>query len=113
MTQLFLIIIAVVILMILLSKRGRRELFSRLDTGRDSFVGICEATMESKVRKEERKGRILEMLADGRKVSNAEVRDALGVSRATVVRYLDELELEGRVEQVGRVGHAVIYRLKS
>jgi len=28
------------------------------------------------------------------------------------VRYLDELEKEGKVEQVGKAGHAVTYRLR-
>ncbi|MBI4159766.1 HTH domain-containing protein [Candidatus Wolfebacteria bacterium] len=45
-------------------------------------------------------------------LSNAEVRMALGVSSRTAVRYLDELEAEGKIEQVGKVGHAVTYRLK-
>jgi len=45
-------------------------------------------------------------------ISNSEIRKALGVSSRTAVRYLDELEKERKVEQVGKIGHGVIYRLK-
>ena len=45
-------------------------------------------------------------------ISNSEIRKALGVSSRTAVRYLDELEKEGKVEQVGKIGHAVTCRLK-
>lgn len=53
------------------------------------------------------------MFEERRELSNTEIRKALGVSSRTAVRYLDELEKEGRVEQVGKAGHAVTYRLKQ
>lgn len=46
------------------------------------------------------------------KITNDEVEKMLSVSNATAERYLDELEKSGRLEQVGRTGLRVFYRLK-
>ncbi|MFA6963511.1 MAG: HTH domain-containing protein [Patescibacteria group bacterium] len=37
-------------------------------------------------------------------VTNAEIAKLLGVSDATVVRYMDELEASGAVRQIGKTG---------
>jgi predicted transcriptional regulator len=63
--------------------------------------------------KDANKRRILEALGDGDGMSNEELRELLGVSARTVVNYMDELESVGQVEQVGRTGTNVTYRLKS
>jgi len=52
------------------------------------------------------------MLTEQGELSNAKIRETLGVSSRTAVRYLDELEKKGKVEQVGKIGHAVTYRLR-
>jgi|SRR3989338_5091839 len=109
MTTLFLIIIAVVILAILLSRRGRNELRTRLDTGANAFVGICEAALESSAKKRANLERVMELFGNKSEVSNADVRQVLGVSDATATRYFDELEKEGKVRQVGKTGRHVHY----
>lgn len=43
-------------------------------------------------------------ISDHSSVTNAEVAKILGVSDATVVRYMDELETSGIVKQVGKTG---------
>lgn len=43
-------------------------------------------------------------------ISNDDVRKMIGVSDATAVRYLDELEKEGAIKQVGKTGRAVYYQ---
>lgn len=58
------------------------------------------------------KQKIMGLLQE-RELSNTDIRGVLGVSSRTAVRYLDELEKEGKVEQVGKIGHAVTYRLKQ
>lgn len=45
---------------------------------------------------------------DGR-VSNNDIEKLLGVSDATATRYLDELEKEGKIHQVGTSGRSVFY----
>jgi Fic family protein len=43
------------------------------------------------------------------RVANNDVEKLLGVSDATATRYLDELEKEGFVRQVGKTGKHVYY----
>src|SRR3989344_7503346 len=70
-------------------------------------------------KKEENKTKILEFLnsndpnlSDGqRKITNNDVEKLLGASDATATRYLNELEKEQKIKQIGTVGHAVYYRL--
>jgi|SRR3989344_5209902 len=45
-------------------------------------------------------------------VTSQEIQKLIGVSAATTVRYLDELEKDGLLEQVGDTGRGVIYRKK-
>ena len=83
----------------------------------EEVVGICQAALERSSQKEIRKQRALTLLQQTRSTSsgqeglgNAEIRQALGVSRQSVVRYMTELEKEGRVAQMGDVGRGVLYR---
>ena len=45
-------------------------------------------------------------------VTNDEIGRFLGVSDSTATRYMDELEKEGVVEQVGKEGRGVHYKIK-
>jgi len=113
MGQILLFIIAGVVIVVgfvlLVSRREARK--HGTSTG-DEFVGICKSAVETASQKEERKQKVLALLEEKPELSNAEIRKALGVSSRTAVRYLDELETEGKVEQVGKIGHAVTYRLR-
>ena len=61
--------------------------------------------------KEERKAKILKMFSEGREaITNNEVETLLGVSDRSATRYLEELEQEGKIEQIGRTGRSVTYR---
>lgn len=63
-------------------------------------------------RKEENKGKILNLLETRNKIANNDVEKLLGVSDATATRYLDELEKEEKIEQIGKTGRGVEYVLK-
>ena len=69
---------------------------------------------EQAKKKAENKAKILETLqqTQDKKIKNNDIEKLLGVSDATATRYLDELEKEGKVRQVGTTGHAVYYILK-
>ena len=69
---------------------------------------------EQAKKKAENKAKILEALqqTQDKKIKNNDIEKLLGVSDATATRYLDELEKEGKVRQVGTTGHAVYYILK-
>lgn len=47
------------------------------------------------------------------KMTNNDVEKLLGVSDATATRYLDELESEGKVRQIGKTGSGVYYVLNG
>ncbi len=63
--------------------------------------------------KEARKQKILGELAKRGKIKTNQVADLLEVSRATAFRYLEELEKEGKIEQIGAYGRNVEYKLKA
>ena len=63
--------------------------------------------------KKENKRKIREFMQGKDTITNNEVEKLLGVSNATAERYLDELEKEGTLEQVGKIGRSVHYRIKS
>lgn len=66
----------------------------------------------NKQQKTERKEKILEIFKEKEKITNNDVEKLLGVSDATATNYLQELEDEGKIEQIGRTGRSVFYRLK-
>jgi len=113
MGQILLFIIALVIIFVGFVLLVSRREAARHGTGTgEEFVGICKSAVETASQKETRKQKALAMIQEQTEISNSEIRKALGVSSRTAVRYLDELEAEGKVEQVGKIGHAVTYRLK-
>lgn len=59
--------------------------------------------------KAEHKQKIKDFMQNKDEVTNKEVAEMLGVSDATVVRYLDELEKSGFLKQVGKTGQSVFY----
>ena len=82
-------------------------------TGRKAVSGVCDFAIAQIGKRNAKKKKILELLAEKGKLSNAEVRKVLGVSDRSVVRYMDDLEREGKIEQVGDAGRHVVYRLKN
>jgi len=70
---------------------------------------VPELVLRQAKEKAEHKQKILELLASRQKVSNNDVQKELGVSDATVTRYMEELEKEGKVRQVGKTGQSVFY----
>ena len=75
-------------------------------TEKEKKVKLIDRQREEK---QENKEKILKFLQTEDKITNDDVEDMLGVSDATATRYLDELEKEGVIEQVGRSGQSVYY----
>jgi predicted HTH transcriptional regulator len=78
----------------------------------EEFVGICTSAYDQTLKKQSNLDKVLELLRERGELTNAQLREVLGVSSRTAVRYMDTLEEQGMVEQVGLVGHATTYRLK-
>jgi len=76
----------------------------------DNFgSGLEEYNKKMQEKKEQAKEKIMELFGIKDKISHSEVVKELGVSKNTVIRYLDELETENKVKQVGKTGQSVFY----
>jgi predicted HTH transcriptional regulator len=75
--------------------------------------GIVKVNQEKAEVKDERKERILNFLQMRGKTNNEEVQRMLNVSDASAENYLDELEKEGKIRQVGEKGRFVEYELNG
>ena len=62
--------------------------------------------------KQENLKKILESIQSQTKITNNDVEKFLNVSDATAERYLNQLEREGKIEQVGETGRSVYYKAK-
>jgi len=71
--------------------------------------GFIQINKRKKVIKEEHKQKIMEMFSSHKFLTNEMVAGELGVSRATAIRYFDNLEKEGKVKQEGRTGWKTYY----
>lgn len=78
----------------------------RIDADAAKEKGFVEKQVEEKKRNKEA---ILGILETQSPLTNNHVEQLLGVSDATATRYLDELEKEGKVRQVGTTGRHVYY----
>ena len=59
--------------------------------------------------REENLQKIRELFSTRERLANNDIENILGVSDATATRYLDELEKEGYIRQVGKTGKFVYY----
>lgn len=68
---------------------------------------------KQRTEKQMRKEKILEMINEHGSVTNDDIEKTLNVSDTTATNYLQELEHEGLIEQVGERGRFVSYRFKK
>ena len=87
----------------------RRELSETEQCGN----GLERFTERHNAKKEAAKGKIVTALKAKGSLKNEEIAELAEISAATVVRYMDELEKEGKVAQEGRTGRSVTYRLNA
>lgn len=64
---------------------------------------------EDAKKKRENLEKMRQIFAERPAVTNDDIEKLLGISDATATRYLDELEKEGLIRQVGRTGKHVYY----
>lgn len=86
-----------------------------LRTGKEENIvaGLAEFNRRMQEIKENRKQGIIKELAERGKIQTNKVADLFDISRATAFRYLEELEQEGKIEQIGVTGRGVEYKLKA
>ena len=84
------------------------------------YLAVRRKTKVSRLVSERRQTRkknlaiLRKRFVDGKeqRITNDEVEKLLGVSDATATRYLEELEQEGVILQVGKEGRGVYYKAK-
>lgn len=75
--------------------------------------GPVQSENKDRLRIKNEKLELLRAFIQGKKeITNKDVEDFLEMSDATATRYLDELEKEGKVEQIGKVGASVKYKVR-
>ena len=91
-------------------RRKTTEHFDILESVRMSGADkLQEFNKERVEEREANKQKILKLLEEKGDVTNNNVEELLSVSDATATRYLDELEKDGRIKQIGLTGHYVYY----
>jgi len=73
---------------------------------------IGKSVQEQISAKEQRKRKIITHLQENGEISNNDIEKLLNVSDASATNYLQELEDEGKIVQIGEKGRFVKYRLR-
>jgi len=110
-----LVVVAAVLLLMVFAQKDAKKYGTKTS---EELVGLAKAVFDRTLKKQANLDKIMNLLATSTssgqaELSNAEIRQALKVSSRTAVRYLDELEKQGKVEQIGKTGQTVTYRLKN
>src|SRR3989344_542111 len=84
--------------------RANRRIDNDNGVAGEKGPGLIEGQAKEK---EENKLRILGILETQSPLTNNHIEQLLGISDATATRYLEELEKEGRIRQVGKTGRHV------
>jgi predicted HTH transcriptional regulator len=78
----------------------------------EELVGLYNYISNRGAKRQESLDKILALFSIDKELTNTEIRNELKVYSRTAVRYMDELEKEGKVMQVGKIGYLVTYKLK-
>jgi predicted HTH transcriptional regulator len=74
--------------------------------------GKNNINVERAAGRQENIARVLVAVKETRTITNNEVEELLGVSDGAAESYLNELQAQGVLEQVGGTGRSVMYRIK-
>jgi predicted HTH transcriptional regulator len=90
-----------------------RRMEKEIQIEREIWYGFSEFNEKLLEIKEQRKGKIMNVMEKGAKMSTHKAADLLDISRTSAFRYLEELQKEGSIEQVGASGRGVDYKIKQ
>lgn len=93
---------------------GLAGIFAGYYFARRRKAKISGSASERRQKREKNLAILRERLSSGneQRITNDEVEKLLGVSDATATRYLEELERESVIAQVGKEGRHVYYKIK-
>jgi len=92
------------------SDREAKALAKEKDEYAELGQGLAEYNQKLQEKKEHAQQKIFDLIKSKGKINNKEAAKSLGLSSATIRRYLDDLEAENKVKQVGKVGQQVFYK---
>ncbi|MBI4252748.1 DeoR family transcriptional regulator [Candidatus Uhrbacteria bacterium] len=75
--------------------------------------GIAAIVEHRSIKKQKRKEQIIALVQQKGTIANNDVEKFLNVSDATATNYIQELEEEGKIKQIGERGRFVTYRLAT
>ncbi|OJI07597.1 hypothetical protein BK004_00720 [bacterium CG10_46_32] len=61
---------------------------------------------------QDRNQKIIAYIRQNKEASNDDIQELLGIADSTATKYLQQLEDQGAIEQIGMRGRGVMYRLK-
>ena len=88
---------------------GNEPLGLENDQAKIRKENLTKANEKRQSKKREKTDEILTLFSEKKEITNDEVEKLLHVSDATVTRYLETLEKEGKIKQVGKTGKGVVY----
>jgi predicted HTH transcriptional regulator len=103
------VILLVVVIILAVALNEAKKYGTKLT---EELVGMSNFTFERSEKRQDNLAKIITLFETDTELTNTEVRKLLGVSSRTAVRYMDELEKQNKVMQVGKIGHTVTYCLK-
>jgi len=66
---------------------------------------------EEEKNKQKRNQKIVEYIREQGEASNDDIQELLGIADSTATKYLQQLEDEGTIKQIGKEGRSVKYHL--
>lgn len=92
-------------------KKSEKDSAAKLEQekSKQEISGIAKVNETRQNAKAKAKDRILKLFDNRTEITNDDVQKLLAVSDATVTNYLDELEQEGIITQIGKEGRGVKY----
>jgi|GEM_PF-1044863 predicted HTH transcriptional regulator len=94
-------------------RKEKADLLQELQETEECGNGLDRFAERMRAKKEIAKGKILTALRAKGALKNEDITKLTDISSATVVRYMDELEAEGKVIQEGKTGRGVVYRINA
>lgn len=112
MIVLFILILGILVIRYMSALRMHHQVNRQIHGIEKEDKGIARFNKQRHLAFEKNLRELMKLFEEKELISNDDVEMALGVSDATATRYLDELEKRGKIEQLGRVGRGVKYRVK-
>lgn len=91
---------------------AKSEQNSPASPGKES-PGIAKVNESRQDAKAKAKDKILKLFDNKTEITNDDIQKLLAVSDATATNYLEELEGEGHITQIGKEGRGVKYTRKN